>query len=200
MKIKKIQLTKMGTLSVVYKDNDSNIVSLEGANIVHKDLKEAMRALIPHFALLCEMRETADKSLQELEEQRELTEGGIYKKLAVTGVVLDEDGIRCGLIGRRILQRGDIININSPRLSLSDDDEYPYLSAFSLAVDGIKYEAEQYITGRKWGLAEGNLDFDNVDPFKDGIQAGEVPNVQVEVKETKGNKKAAKRKNEHPAA
>lgn len=39
MKIRKIMLTKVNTLQVVYKDADNNVVTLDGVNIVHKDLK-----------------------------------------------------------------------------------------------------------------------------------------------------------------
>ena len=195
MKIKKIQLTKMSTLSVTYKDDDGNIVTLEGANIVHKDLKEALRALIPHFALLCEMRETTDKTLKELEEQKELTNGGIYNNLMVTGIVLGDDEVQCQIIGRRILRRGDIINVNSPRLSLVDDDEYGYLSDLSLAVDGLKYEASEYIEERKWGIKEAQLTFDDAgDPFNGEVKAGDVPETKVTMTTTRTLKRSRKSK------
>ena len=61
MEFKKIQLTKAGTLNVTYTDADSNTITLVGANIVHRDLRNAVRALIPHLAILTEQREAAEK-------------------------------------------------------------------------------------------------------------------------------------------
>ena len=151
MKIRKIMLTKVNTLQVVYKDADNNVVTLDGVNIVHKDLKEAMNALIPHFALLCEMKEAGDKSLKILEGEKGQLEGGVYNILKVSCVELGDDEAQCQMIGSRILQRGDILNIKSPKVSLLDHDQYKYLSDLSLAVEGLKYEAVQYVQEKKWG-------------------------------------------------
>ena len=52
MEFLKIQVTKKNTLNIVFKDGASNIVTVEGSNIVHKDLKQAMNGLIPHIALM----------------------------------------------------------------------------------------------------------------------------------------------------
>ena len=200
MKIRKIMLTKVNTLQVVYKDADNNVVTLDGVNIVHKDLKEAMNALIPHFALLCEMKEAGDKSLKILEGEKGQLEGGVYNILKVSCVELGDDEAQCQMIGSRILQRGDILNIKSPKVSLMDDDQYKYLDDLSLALDGLKYEAKLYIEEKKWGLKEATIDFaETGDPFKGEVKAGNVPvaNVKVvvegksKVSKPKGKKKVA---------
>ena len=195
MKIRKIMLTKVNTLQVVYKDADNNVVTLDGVNIVHKDLKEAMNALIPHFALLCEMREAGDKSLKILEGEKGQIEGGVFNCLKVSGVELGDDEAQCQMIGSKILQRGDILNIKSPKVSLLDDDQYKYLDDLSLAIDGLKYEAVLYVEEKKWGLKEASIDFAEVgDPFKGEVKTGDVPNVKVVVTtkpKGKGKKKVA---------
>ena len=62
MDFSKIQITKQGTLNVTYKNEDGDLVQFAGANIVHKDLKDAMQALVPHLALITEQREAHNKS------------------------------------------------------------------------------------------------------------------------------------------
>lgn len=183
MDFKKIQLTKQNTLNVVYSNENGDTVSVTGANIVHQDLKEALRNLVPHLTLLSEQREGYNNTLEELEQQREWEEKSIYTRMAVTGVTLNVDEV--SVSGTRILERGDIIRISTPKISTADDENYGYKSELSLALDNLKYEAEQYIVERKWALKQGELNFDEAgDPFAD-IEAGDVPSVSVEMK-TKG--------------
>ena len=41
----KIKLTKAGTLEATYKNEDGDVIQFAGANLVHKDLKEALQVL-----------------------------------------------------------------------------------------------------------------------------------------------------------
>lgn len=183
MDFKKIQLTKQNTLNVVYSNENGDTVSVTGANIVHQDLKEALRNLVPHLTLLSEQREGYNNTLEELEQQREWEEKSIYTRMAVNAVALNADEV--SVSGTRILERGDIIRISTPKISTVDDENYGYKSELSLALDNLKYEAEQYIVERKWALKQGELNFDEAgDPFAE-IKAGDVPSVSVEMK-TKG--------------
>lgn len=96
--------------------------------------------------------------------------------------------------GTRVLDRGDVMNLNAPKISTVDDENYRYLSELSLAIDNVKYEAEQYVNERKWGLKQGELNFDEAgDPFA-GVEAGEVPQVSVEISTSKGGEKKKGRK------
>lgn len=193
MKFKKIQLSKSNTLNVVYSNEDGDTITMVGANIVHKDLKEAMRSLVPHLAVLTEQRETISLTLEELEEQRGWEEKGIFTRMAVSGVIIVDDEVQ--LFGSRILNRGDVIQVNAPKVNTVDDERYEYLSELSLAVDNLKYEAEQYVRERKWGLKEGTLDFEEAgDPFND-MELDEVPKVTIETG-VKKDKKPRKKKKE----
>lgn len=195
MDFKKIQLTKQNTLNVVYSNDDGDTITMVGANIVHRDFKEAIKNLVPHLAMLTEQREAYDVSLQELEAQRETEEKSIFSRMSVTSVAFSGDEVIVS--GNRVLDRGDIMNLNAPKVSTVDDENYKYLSELSLAIDNLKYEAEQYVTERKWGLKQGELNFDEAgDPFA-GVEAGEVPQVSVEIstpkkREKKGRKKKLK--------
>ena len=70
MKFSKIKLSKSGTLECTFKNEDGDIVQFVGANIVHKDLREALQGLIPHLALITEQREAYKTTLDKLREQR----------------------------------------------------------------------------------------------------------------------------------
>lgn len=195
MDFKKIQLTKQNTLNVVYSNDDGDTITMVGANIVHRDFKEAIKNLVPHLAMLTEQREAYDVSLGELEAQRETEGKSIFTRMSVVSVAFSGDEVI--ISGNRVLDRGDVMNLNAPKISTVDDDSYCYLSELSLAIDGLKYEAEQYVTERKWGLKQGELQFDKAgDPFAD-VEAGEVPQVSVEIstpkkREKKGRKKKLK--------
>lgn len=192
MNFKKIQLTKQNTLNAVYLNGDGDTIAMTGANIVHRDFKEAMRSLVPHLALLTEQREAYDNTLGELERQREWEEDGVFARMSVTSVTLDVDEVT--VCGNRVLDRGDVINLNAPRVSTMDDEIYPYKSELSLAVERLRYEAEQYVTERKWGLKQSEINFDEAgDPFA-GIEAGDVPSVTVETKEMPNDEKRKGRK------
>lgn len=192
MDFKKILLTKQNTLNVVYSNDDGDTITMVGANIVHRDFKEAIKNLVPHLAILTEQREAYDVALEELEAQRETEGKSIFTRMSVVSVAFSGDEVI--ISGNRVLDRGDVMNLNAPKISTVDDEGYEYLSELSLAIDGLKYEAEQYVTERKWGLKQGELQFDEAgDPFAD-VEAGEVPQVSVEIitpkkREKKGRKK-----------
>lgn len=193
MDFKKIQLTKQNTLNVVYSNRDGDTITMEGANIVHKDFKEAIKTLVPHLAMLTEQREAYNNTLEELEEQRSWEEKSIFTRMSVGSVTFSGDEVI--VTGTRVLDRGDVMNLNAPKISTVDDENYRYLSELSLAIDNVRYEAEQYVNERKWGLKQGELNFDEAgDPFA-GVEAGEVPQVSIEVHAT-GKKKGRKKKTE----
>nr|DAS41067.1 MAG TPA: hypothetical protein [Caudoviricetes sp.] len=193
MDFKKIQLTKKNTLIVVYSNRDGDTITMVGANIVHRDFKEAIKNLVPHLAMLTEQREAYNNTLEELEEQRSWEEKSIFTRMSVSSVTFSGDEVI--VTGTRVLDRGDMMDLNAPKISTVDDDRYMYLSELSLAIDNVRYEAEQYVNERKWGLKQGELNFDEAgDPFA-GVEAGEVPQVSIEV-HTTGKKKGRKKKTE----
>jgi len=192
MDFKKIQLTKKNTLIVVYSNRDEDTITMVGANIVHRDFKEAIKNLVPHLAMLTEQREAYNNTLEELEEQRSWEEKSIFTRMSVSSVTFSGDEVI--VTGARVLDRGDMMDLNAPKISTVDDDRYMYLSELSLAIDNLKYAAEQYVNERKWGLKQGELNFDEAgDPFA-GVEAGEVPQVSVEISTSKGGEKKKGRK------
>ena len=191
MDFKKIQLTKQNTLNVVYSNKDGDTITMVGANIVHRDFKEAIKNLVPHLAMLTEQREAYINTFEELEQQREWEEKSVFTRMSVTSVTFNADEVVVS--GTRVLDRGDVICLNAPKVSTVDDENYDYISELALAIDNLKYEAEQYVTERKWGLKQSELNFDEAgDPFA-GVAAGDVPSVTVETKEIPNDEKRKSR-------
>ena len=192
MEFRKIQLTKQNTLTVVYKNSDSDTITMVGANIVHRDLRKAFRQLIPHLVLLTEQREGKDMSLGELQRQDGVEDiSSIYRRFSVNEVAMSEKELEVAISGTRILDRGDVVSVDSPKVNVEEDEHYENLSNLALDIENLKYEVKLYVEEKKWGLKEGTLNFAEAgDPFKD-VKPGEVPEADVKGKK-KGKKKDKK--------
>lgn len=189
MEFIKIQVTKAGTLNVTYKNADGDIIQFAGANIVHKDLKDAMFAIIPHLAIITEQREAYNVPLNTLVAQRITDEqDNVYKRLTVESISFSQAEQKVSITGSRILTKAGVISITSPTVNLEDGDDYQHNDELALAIDAVKYEAKEYIEDRKWGVKQAELDFRDVDPFK--VEAGEVPEADAAPK--KRGRKAKK--------
>ena len=176
MEFTKIQLTKQGTLNATYKNDDGDIIQFQGANIVHKDMKQAMQALTPHLALITEQREAFKATLSELREQRITDEkDNIYKRLTIDSISLSSGETRVAVSGSRILTKTGVISITTPMVSLDDSEDYDYQNDLALDIDAVIYEAKEYITNRKWGVKEAEIDFKDIEPFAGGVTADEAP-------------------------
>lgn len=181
MEFQKIQVTKQGTLNVTYKNGDGDIIQFTGANIIHKDLKEAMQALIPHLAMITEQREAYKMTLGRLREQRITDEtDNVYKRLTVDSVSFSNGEQRVSLTGCRILTKTGVISLSTPTVNLEDNEDYEYSDDIALDIDAVKYEAKAYIEEKKWGVKQAEIDFKDIDPYK--VEAGEVPEAEAKPK------------------
>lgn len=192
MKFKKIQLSKNKTLNVVYTNNDGDIVTVAGGNVVHPDLEAAFATLVPHLAFLTEQREIVGLTLDDVENIREFKEMGrddsrdIYTRINVISVSFKAESVQ--LQGSRCVSMGDVIPIVSPNVNVTES-YYRYLPELSLAMDNLIYEAKAYIEEKKWRIKKTYIDFKEEDPFE-GMDVGEVPSVTIEI----GNSQKKKRK------
>lgn len=189
MEFTKIQLTKQNTLTVVYKDDDGNVINFVGANIVHRDLREAMRALVPHLAMITEQREAYVKTYAELKAQSISDDdaNNIYRKMSVEGLSLGNDQREVSVQGIRILTKAGVVKVETPQIDLADSDSYEHVGDMSLDVDAIIYEAKAYIEERKWGVKEASIDFKDIDPF-DGVKADGAPVAEGTAPKKRGRK------------
>jgi len=192
MLFQKIQLTRQNTLNVVYKTADGDVVDFKGGNIVHKDLRQAIHALIPHLALLTEQREAVDRNLKQLQAQKITDEdaGSVFKRLDVDCVAFSDDEREASVSGCRILMSGSVIKLAAPSIVLADDENYMYHDELAADIEAVKYEAKAYIEEKKWGIKQAEIAFE--DPFKGNVEAGEVPEASIEEEKPKKRGRRAK--------
>lgn len=191
MEFQKIQLTKQRTLNVVYKNADGDIVTVNGANLVHKDFRQAINALIPHIAIITEQREAYGRNLKQIQGDRITDEGNdsVFKRLEVDGITFSDGEQDVSVSGSRILLTGSVIKLVTPSVNMHDSENYQYLDDLSLCIDAIKYEAKCYLEEKKWGIKQAEIAFE--DPFE-GVKADEAPVAEVPKKRgRKGKKEAA---------
>ena len=187
MEFTKIQITKSGTLNATYKNADGDLIQFTGANIVHKDLKEAMQALVPHLALVTEQREAYKVTLSKLREYKITDEGdNVFKRLTVDSVSFSSNERRVSLGGSRILTTKGVISLSTPNIDIEDSEDYDYQNDLALDIDAVKYEAKEYIEERKWGVKEQSIKFDDITPFK--TEAGDVPEADADAPKKRGRK------------
>ena len=178
MDIIKAKITKENTLVVTYRDEDENTVTVDGKNLVHKDLVAAFKELTGHMAILCELREAKEDSIPD--DLKNLS------SVEVTGYSIggtDEDeGVT--LIGKRFLKSKKVLNLIAPFTKFdNENEEYPYAFTLMQAIDACNYEAEQYLTAKKWAVVQQELPFDGnapqdiqADPIADDTFREEVNN------------------------
>lgn len=187
----KIQLTRQNTLNVTYKTEDGDIVDFKGGNVVHKDLRQAIHALIPHLAIITEQREAYNRNLKQVQADRITDEdiNSVYNRLDVDCVNFSDDENEASLCGCRLLTTAGVVKLQTPSIRLTDDEGYTYHDELAADLEAVKYEAKAYIEEKKWGIKQAEIDFKDVDPFNGNIEAGEVPEASVEDKPKKRGRK-----------
>ena len=195
MEFQKIQLTRQNTLNAVFKNVDGDIVSVTGANIVHKDLRQALNALIPHLAIVTEQREAQGRNLKQVQSDRITDEGNasVFKRLDVDCVSFNDGESKVIISGSRILLSGCVIKLASPMVDVADDEHYEYCNELGLDIETVKYEAAQYIEEKKWGVKQAEIDFEDVNPFN-GVKADDAPQAEVADINEKPKKRGRKAK------
>ena len=191
MEFQKIQLTKQNTLTVTYKNGDGDVINFTGANIVHKDLKQAMQNLIPHLAIITEQREAFNRTLKEVQGDR-ITDDGIksvYKRFTVDTVTFSNSERKVSLSGVRLLTTAGVVQLSTPQIDTEEDENYEYHDELAIDVEAVKYEAKEYIEQRKWGVKEASIEFRDVDPFK--VKADDAPEAETKPKKRGRKSKVA---------
>ena len=171
MNILKAKVTKDNTLEAMFKNENGDTVTIDGKNIVHKDLTAAFTALIPHFAFLCEQRES-----YMIDIMPDLPDT-IYENLEVTGYSVGGSDSSEGatLTGKRFLKSSKILNLNSPFTMFSNEnEEYKYAFELHEVIQNCNFEVEKYLFEKKWAIVQQDLPFDgdaNSDtmPFPDHV-------------------------------
>lgn len=179
IKLKKAKISKSGCLEASYIDEDGNKVSIEGKNPVHLDLKVRLKQLVPFLADLTEQKEASKIDWYNLDSPEN---DELLRHLDVSGVSIggSSESPVATLIGKRTLLTSKVLNICVPATGMNIEDEvYTRYDEFRDAVYAFMYEAELYITERKWSVQQGEFNFDNEeDPF--GNEGVEPEDVSIE--------------------
>lgn len=157
MNITKAKITKDNTLIATFMNENEDTVTIDGKNLIHKDLKAAFEELVPHLAFLCEQKEAdGKKALNELPEE-------IFSTFEVGGYSIggSDDNTGVTLVGKRFLKSKKVLNLIAPFTMFNNENE-EYEHAFDLqqAIDACSYEVEQYLTAKKWAVVQQELPFD----------------------------------------
>lgn len=193
MEFSKIQLTKQNTLNVTYKNADGDVIQFTGANIVHKDLRDAMNALVPHLAIITEQREAYGRTLKEVQGDRITDDGqdSVFKRFSIESISFANKEQEVSISGQRILIKIGIVSLTTPKIDVEDSDQYEYNNDLGIDLEAVKFEAKAYIEERKWGVKEASIDFRDIDPFN-GVQADEVPITDEQPQPKKRGRKPKK--------
>ena len=187
MEFQKIQLTKQGTLNVTYKNGDGDIIQFTGANIVHKDLKDAFSALIPHMSIITEQREAFGRTLKQLQGDRITDDGdNIFKRMTVDSLSFSNGEQRVSMSGSRILTKTGVISFTTPNINIEDGEDYDYSDELAVDIDAVKYETKQYLEEKKWGVKQAEIDFKDIDPYK--VEAEAAPEADINAPKKRGRK------------
>jgi hypothetical protein len=172
MEIIKAKITKENTLEAVFKNENEDTVTIEGKNIIHKDMRAAFDDLIPHLAFLCEQKEADKKeSLDELPDTVSTT-------FEVSGYSIggSDDNEGTTLTGKRFLKSKKVLNLNAPfTMFNNENEEYPFAFELQQAIEACNYEVNQYLTAKKWAIVQQELPFQNEEsssednPFPDKV-------------------------------
>lgn len=175
MIIKKAKLIKNGCLEVSYTDGEGNDITLKGANPVHSDLKDAMKALVP---FLCDLTEQKEAEKYDWDNPESEANVELIRRMDVKGVTISgaDSFVSCVLSGSRTLTvTNKVLCINTPAITLDEEAEnYERLPELNQAVDAVIEEAKLYINEHKYSIVQTEMNFEGTDnPFGDEGEAGE---------------------------
>lgn len=162
IKIRKAKVLRNGCVEATYIDADGNVITMNGYNICHQDLINAINRLVPYFADLTEQREADLIDWNDLESDKTKE---LLNMLSVSGVSRGDSIIT--MTGKRTLLTRRVLNLNAPGVEIDNEAfDWELLDSFIIDVDNFFYEVKEYIVNRKWSKEQGTLDFgNNEDPF-----------------------------------
>ena len=148
--------------------------------LIHEDLANAINALKPHFAMLCEFREVKPDPIEiGVEYISSWDFGELLDKVFVSGFKINysTSGESLTIIGGKYTKHS-VINLSAPSVS-SDSVQYPYVCELFEVLEHIKYEIEQYLFHDKCAFKQQELPFDS---SLDATNADEVEEAETEKK------------------
>lgn len=127
----------------------------------HEDLKQAFLDLLPHFILICEQEKASKKMKDFIYDGVGDPDDEILKSYEVTSFKIGGSGDAEGvtLTGKKFLSTGKTLNLNTPFLRF-DDEDYKFGAELVEALEVLKSEVFQYMTGNKHApIAQQSMEF-----------------------------------------
>lgn len=146
--------------------NYSNEISVKSSQIIHADMKEALRRLTPHLVVMCEQLEmnliTSREFFEAYDEDPEFK--GLENYFVSGIVVSGSDGAKgVTIIGQKLLRTGKTLNLTTPFITFSGEGEveaYKYADLLEPAIDLVCWEAEEYLFNEKFGIKQTVMEFE----------------------------------------
>lgn len=155
IEIVKAKITKHQTLEVDYirhnEDETTTEVNEKHDNLIHADLQAAFAKLIPHLALICDLRESDIIGTGRNKCTIDAVPAEHLSKFTVTQFSIggSAEGEGVTITGNKKLNASQVLNINTPFQKYEDElSDYKYGSELAEAVQACVYEVEQYLGGK----------------------------------------------------
>ena len=151
---------------------------------IHEDLRDAIKALTPHFVMLTEMQKKPD--LAKDLDLKTVSEG-LLKKYTVKGFQVEEvKGITfVTLSGTKFLSNGQTVKFDTPRTDRgTDEDAYEFFDKLMELIEHCQEEILEYMDGKQAESTQTEM-FD--DDEADGFEPDRAEEEEKESEEFQGN-------------
>ncbi|WP_445454077.1 hypothetical protein [Flavobacterium sp. 25HG05S-40] len=157
--IKKAGIRSSLFLSYEFEQKDidvNNTIKTTSDAPIHDDLRNAFRALIPHFAFVTEevtdlnLVESAVEAPESYVEDREHSASEVFFKFYVSDFSIDnKKGLNIvTLSGNKMLESGDVVSFTAPAIDL-DGGKYQFKAQLSDLMERLKVEVLAYMQGKQ---------------------------------------------------
>jgi hypothetical protein len=157
--IKKAGIRNSIFLSYEFEQKDAdvnNTIKTSSDAPIHDDLRAAFRALIPHFAFVCEeitnedlVRAAIERPESYLEDREHSVSLDFFKFYVNEFSIVDKKGMYFLTIsGNKQLTDGDIVSFSAPAIDL-EGSSYMFIRQLNEAVDVLKNEVLAYMQGKQ---------------------------------------------------
>lgn len=149
-------------------NSETDNIKRDCSGLVHQDLMNAMNGLIPHLALITDMREAADLEAY-------FKKGGTFDmdnmpddlnhkmlKMHVSGFTIGGDGDSEGivLIGSKHIGI-KVLNLTTPLMQWEEAEQYKFLNQLQTTMDHILREVKMFLFEGKRAMKQLDMDFDS---------------------------------------
>jgi hypothetical protein len=126
----------------------------KGSLIVHDDMRNAMKKLHAHLAVICEEVDGAKirdiETIEEYDEENHKDNGIEYKisRFSVDSFTIKGTGENLSVVlsGSKRLSTDDYVALTSPKTEL--DGDYKFVHELRAAIDDCVFEVEEYMNGK----------------------------------------------------